>query len=68
METSLKTQDPRKKGTTAGVANAAVEAPLTPDEPHAIILHRRSRQDLRRAIDNGAVSDARIIAALNFCL
>ena len=31
METSLKTQDPRKKGTTAGVANAAVEAPLTPD-------------------------------------
>ena len=48
-------------------ATGLSEAPLTPDEPHPMILHRRSRQDLMAAIASGVIRDARIIAALALC-
>jgi 8-oxo-dGTP pyrophosphatase MutT (NUDIX family) len=49
-------------------ATGLSEAPLPPDEPHPMILHRRSLQDLKAAIGSGAIRDARIIAALSLCL
>lgn len=49
-------------------ATGLSEAPLAPDEPHPMILHRRPRQDLKAAISGGAIRDARIIAALSLCL
>lgn len=40
-------------------------APLAPDEKHRIVVHRKSMAELMALIASGALSDARIIAALS---
>ena len=47
------------------LASGLYASPLKPDEPHPLILHRRTRADIAALIDSGALTDARIIAALS---
>lgn len=49
-------------------ASRLSESPLESDEAHPIMVHRKSRDELRAAIQSGALCDARIIAALTICL